>query len=83
MLAPPPSGSNDLRAPIQEGLITPEHIHAEIGELLLGTKPSRTSPGQISPYKSVGVAAQDVAAAHLALAAARERNLGLQVDISA
>ena len=83
VLAPPPSGSNDLRAPIQEGLIGPEHIHAEIGELIMGTKPGRTSPDQITLYKSVGVAAQDAAAAHLVVNAARERGLGLQVDLSA
>jgi ornithine cyclodeaminase len=83
VLAPPPSGSNDLRAPIEEGLIGPEHIHAEVGELLMGTKPGRTSPDQITLYKSVGVAAQDVAAAQLVLNAARERGCGLQVDLSA
>lgn len=82
VLAPPPSGSNDLRAPIEEGLIGPEHIHAEVGELLMGTKPGRTSPDQITLYKSVGVAAQDVAAAHLVLNAVRERSVGLQVDLS-
>jgi Ornithine cyclodeaminase/mu-crystallin family len=52
VLAPPPSGSNDLREPIREGLIGPEHIHAEIGELL-GTKPGRSSPDQITLHKSV------------------------------
>ena len=82
VLAPPPSGSNDLREPIREGLIGPEHIHAEIGELILGTKTGRTSPDQITLYKSVGVAAQDVTAAHLVLTAARERGLGLQIDLS-
>ena len=83
VLAPPPSGSNDLREPIHEGLIGPEHIHAEIGELILGTKPGRTSADQITLYKSVGIAVQEVAAAHLVLTAARERGLGLQVDLSA
>ncbi|QNN51632.1 ornithine cyclodeaminase family protein [Nocardioides mesophilus] len=83
VLASPPSGSNDLRTPIEEGLMGPEHIHAEIGELLLGTRPGRTSPDQITLYKSVGIAAQDVAAAHLVLTAAVERGLGLQVDLSA
>jgi ornithine cyclodeaminase/alanine dehydrogenase-like protein (mu-crystallin family) len=83
VLAPPPSGCNDLRTPMQQGLIGPEHIHAEIGELLLGTKAGRTSPAQITLYKSVGIAAQDVAAARLVLDAARERNLGLHVDLSA
>ncbi|HEX6877137.1 MAG TPA: ornithine cyclodeaminase family protein [Nocardioidaceae bacterium] len=83
VLAPPPSGSNDLRAAIQEGLIGPEHIHAEIGELLMGTKPGRASSDQITLYKSVGIAAQDVAAAHLVINAAAERGLGLQVNLSA
>jgi ornithine cyclodeaminase/alanine dehydrogenase-like protein (mu-crystallin family) len=69
--------------PIDEGLIGPEHIHAEIGELLMGTKTGRSSPDQITLYKSVGVAAQDVAASNLVLNAARERNIGLRVDLSA
>jgi len=83
VLAPPPSGSNDLRAPIQEGLTGPEHIHAEVGELLMGTKPGRTSPDQITLYKSVGIAAQDVAAAHLVLNAARKLGVGVQIALSA
>ena len=83
VLAPPPAGSNDLRTPMEEGLIGPEHIEAEVGELLLGTKAGRSSPGQVTLYKSVGIAAQDVAAAHLVLNAARQQNLGLEVDLSA
>jgi ornithine cyclodeaminase len=83
VLAPPPAGSNDLRTPMEQGLIGPEHIEAEIGELLLGAKAGRTSPEQITLYKSVGIAAQDLAAAHLVLSAAREQNLGLEVDLSA
>jgi hypothetical protein len=83
VLAPPPAGSNDLRTPMEEGLIGPEHIEAEVGELLLGTKAGRSSPAQITLYKSVGIAAQDVAAAHLVLNAAREQNIGLEVDLSA
>ena len=83
VLAPPPAGSNDLRVPMQEGLIGPDHIHAEIGELLRGTKAGRSSEDQITLYKSVGIAAQDVVAASLVLNAARGRNLGLQVDLSA
>ena len=82
VMADPPAGCNDLRVPIDEGLIGPEHIHAEVGELLLGTKAGRTSPDQITLYKSVGVAAQDVAAADLVLTAARARGMGLEVDLS-
>ena len=82
VLAPPPAGCNDLATPIQEGLIGPEHVHAEIGEILLGTVTGRTSPDQITLYKSVGIAAQDVAASNLVLSAARDQKLGIQVELS-
>ncbi|MEU5052105.1 ornithine cyclodeaminase family protein [Streptomyces sp. NPDC021096] len=80
-LAPFPAGSNDLLLPIRDGLITPDHVHAELGELLAGTKSGRTSPGQITLYKSVGVAAQDAAAAALVVAAARERTVGEEITL--
>jgi alanine dehydrogenase len=80
-LAPPPAGSNDLRMPLEEGLIGPEHVHAEIGELLAGVRPGRTSADQITLYKSVGIAAQDVAAASLVLTAARTAGLGVEVAL--
>ncbi len=81
VLAPPPAGSNDLLTPIAEGIVGAEHIHAEIGELLAGRRPGRTSPEQITLYKSVGVAAQDVAAAGLVLAAARASGVGVDIEI--
>ena len=79
-LAPYPSGSNDLLWPIRDGAFGEDHIHAEIGELVAGTRPGRTSADQITVYKSVGVAAQDAAAAALALEAARERGLGTEIE---
>jgi alanine dehydrogenase len=81
VLASPPAGANELRMPIDEGLISADHIHAEIGELVAGTKTGRTSAQQITLYKSVGVAAQDVAAAVMVLSAARTRGVGLEVDL--
>ena len=80
-LAPPPAGTNDLAWPIRDGLITVDHIHAEVGELVSGARPGRTSPEQITLYKSVGVAVQDAVAAHLVLAAARQQGIGLQVEL--
>ncbi|MCA6091405.1 ornithine cyclodeaminase family protein [Streptomyces sp. SCA3-4] len=80
-LAPFPAGSNDLLIPIRDGLITADHVHAELGELISGTKPGRTSPGQITLYKSVGVAVQDAAAAALVVAAARERTVGEDITL--
>jgi ornithine cyclodeaminase len=80
-LAPVPAGSNDLLEPIERGLIGADHIHAEIGELVEGTKRGRSSPHEITLYKSVGVAVQDGAAAALVLRAAREQGAGREVAI--
>ena len=80
-LAPVPAGSTDLIEPLGAGLIGPEHVHAELGELISGTKPGRTSPEQITLYKSVGVAAQDAAAAALVLARAREAGAGQEIAL--
>ncbi len=81
VLAPFPSGASELRIAIEEGVIAEDDIHAEIGELVAGVRPGRTSPDQITLYKSVGVAVQDAAAAALVLEAARERGVGLIVDL--
>ena len=80
-LAPYPAGSNDLVWAIRDGAVGDDHVHAEIGELVSGTRPGRTSPDQITLYKSVGVAAQDAAAAALALETARARGLGAEIEI--
>jgi ornithine cyclodeaminase/alanine dehydrogenase-like protein (mu-crystallin family) len=80
-LAPAPAGSNDLLQPIERGLISADHVHAEIGELVEGRRPGRNSSEQITLYKSVGVAVQDGAAAALVLRAARERGAGREVDL--
>jgi ornithine cyclodeaminase len=80
-LAPVPAGSNDLLQPIERGLIGVEHVHTEIGELVEGSKPGRSSSEQITLYKSVGVAVQDGAAAALVVRAARERGSGREVEL--
>jgi ornithine cyclodeaminase len=81
VLAPVPAGSNDLLKPIASGLIDESHIAAELGELLLGRHPGRTSAEQLTLYKSVGVAVQDAAAAALVLAAAREQGIGRELTL--
>ncbi|HXJ67202.1 MAG TPA: ornithine cyclodeaminase family protein [Actinomycetota bacterium] len=74
-------GANDLVWPIRDGVVGPDHVHAEIGEILAGTRPGRTSADQITLYKSVGVAVQDAAAAGLVLRAAHDRGVGREVDV--
>jgi len=79
VLAPPPSGSTDLIEPIRDGIITADHIHAELGELVAGSKHGRTSDEQLTLYKSVGVAVEDATAATLVLRAAKERGVGREL----
>jgi alanine dehydrogenase len=80
-LAAYPAGSNDLTDPIRRGIIGKEHVHAELGELVAGTRAGRSSAAQITLYKSVGVAVQDAAATALVLAAAHDRGIGQEVAI--
>lgn len=72
--------SGDLLQPIQQGLITPDHIHAEIGELVLGRKNGRENDEQITVFKTVGVAVQDAMAGRLAMQNAQKMGLGETVD---
>ncbi len=80
-LAPFPSGANDLLEPIAAGLMTPDHVHAEIGEIVMGQAPGRTTPEQLTLYRSVGVAVQDAAAAALVLEAAADAGAGTEIDL--
>lgn len=66
----------DLRA----GAITPEHIRAEIGEVANGSKVGRTSATEVTLYKSLGIAPQDLASAHFVLQRARERGMGQVIE---
>ncbi len=70
----------EYRRALEAGVITPEHILAEIGEVQNGSKPGRQAQDEITLYKSLGVAAQDLASAHYILEKARARNIGQTVD---
>jgi ornithine cyclodeaminase/alanine dehydrogenase-like protein (mu-crystallin family) len=80
-LAPIPAGANELLWPIRDGLMEPAHVHAELGELVAGTRPGRTAPHQITLYKSVGVAAEDLAAAMLVVNIAIARGVGTTIEL--
>ncbi len=69
--------AGDLLKPMATGEIDANHIYAELGEIVNGTRPGRTSPEQITYFKSVGVAVQDAVAASLALKNAEEQQLGI------
>ena len=60
----------------KEGAIGPEHIRAEIGELEIGMKKGRTSHDEITLFKSLGLAVEDLAAAQHVYRQAQEKNAG-------
>src|SRR6266850_4479924 len=80
-LAAPPSGSNDLNWPIRDGRITKDHVHAELGEIVAGSRPGRANDAQLTLYKSVGVAVEDAAATALVLRLAKERGVGREIEL--
>jgi len=71
----------DILLAIKEKTISENHIHGEIGEVLAGTKPGRSSAGEVTLYKSVGIAIQDVATANLVYRKALEQAVGTTVEI--
>ena len=68
--------AGDLVLPIREGAIDASHIAGELGQLAAGAVAGRQSPGEVTLFKSLGMAVEDVAAAHLAYQRATERGLG-------
>jgi len=68
--------SGDYLLAAKEGLVTPESISAEIGELLIGTKTGRTSATEITLFKSLGLAIEDVVSADYLYKKAQSQNAG-------
>jgi ornithine cyclodeaminase/alanine dehydrogenase-like protein (mu-crystallin family) len=63
-----------------EGAVGPEHIRAELGELLIGAAPGRASDSEITVFESLGLAVEDLAAAALAYRRAAELGAGSWVE---
>jgi ornithine cyclodeaminase/alanine dehydrogenase-like protein (mu-crystallin family) len=72
-------GGEYLRA-LKAGAIAPDHILGEIGEVANGTRAGRKSPSDITLYKSLGIAPQDLASAHYVLEKARAAGVGQTID---
>lgn len=73
--------AGDLLIPINAGLLNPDSIYAEIGEIAAGLKPGRTSAEEVTFFKSVGLAIQDLTVAACVVAAAEAQNLGTLVNL--
>ena len=73
--------SGDYLFALREGAISgPEHIRAEVGELLTGTAAGRRSPDEITLFKSLGLAIEDLAAAAFVYDSARAAGQGTWVE---
>jgi len=73
--------AGDVIQPMMQGLIGRDRIYAEIGEIAAGRKAGRTSDEEITVFKTVGNAVQDLAAAACVLETARELQLGIEVAL--
>jgi len=73
--------AGDLIIPLQKGLIDESHIQGELGQVASGLFSVRESETDITFFKSVGLAIQDVAVAELALRKASELRLGMDLEL--
>lgn len=73
--------AGDIVQGMREGRFSEAQIAGEIGEVILRRVPGRRSPDDVVIFKSLGMAVEDVAAAHLAYQRAREQGRGLEVAI--
>jgi len=74
------SEAGDLMLAQAEGAVGPDHIKAELGEVLAGAHPGRQDEGELTVFESLGIAVEDLAAAELVVRRARERGAGSEVE---
>jgi ornithine cyclodeaminase/alanine dehydrogenase-like protein (mu-crystallin family) len=72
--------SGDFVMAVRDGGIRADAIVCELGELLLGRN-GRSSPADITLFKSLGLAVEDLAAANYVLSQAEERRIGARIDL--
>jgi ornithine cyclodeaminase/alanine dehydrogenase-like protein (mu-crystallin family) len=73
--------AGDLIIPLRKGLVREEDMRTELGEIVLGTRPGRTSESEITFFKSVGNAAMDLAVGARVLAEAERLGAGTTVEL--
>ena len=71
--------AGDYLLAAQEGMIGPEDV-AELGEVLIGSNPGRTSRNEITLFKSLGLAMEDLAATYHAYEKSRDENIGSWIE---
>lgn len=73
--------SGDIVLGLREGRFNKDHVAGELGEVVAGRVPGRIAQREITVFKSLGLAVEDLAAARLAYVRARERGLGVEIDL--
>ncbi|ELY54866.1 alanine dehydrogenase [Natronolimnohabitans innermongolicus] len=73
--------SGEINVPYHAGVLSDDDIHAEIGEVVVGSKPARADETGVTVFDSTGLAIQDVAAAHVVYENARESGSGLDFGL--
>jgi len=73
--------AGEVLIPIGEGAITADHIAGELGDLINGTVAGRSNQQQVTIFKSLGMAVEDVVAAEIAVSRAQERGLGQDISL--
>jgi len=63
-----------------EGAVGPDHIKAELGDVLAGMHPGREHEDELTVFESLGIAVEDLASAELVVRRAREQGVGTEVD---
>jgi ornithine cyclodeaminase len=74
--------AQDFKTAKQEGRITDDHIRGEIGEILVGENQGRRSEEEITLFRSLGIAVEDLAAAHYLYNQAVSKNMGTWVEFN-
>ena len=73
--------AGDLLIAIGEGAVKGDHVQAELGEVIIGKNPGRRSPRELTLFKSLGLAVEDVASAAYIARRARETGTGQRVTM--
>jgi ornithine cyclodeaminase/alanine dehydrogenase-like protein (mu-crystallin family) len=73
--------AGDLAIPIKEGVVGRDHVAGTLADVVSGAIPGRTSPQEITLFKSVGFALEDLVAARLAYTRAKTRGMGREVSL--
>lgn len=73
--------AGELQHPLRLGLMKEEDVYAEIGAIVSGARPGRTSPDEITVFDATGVAVQDLVVAILVYERVKQDDLGTRIEL--